>query len=141
MLKTKRIWEFILLIVLCLSSLSLASCSSDGLDNAKTHAKSCLTEVRKGNFEEAKKYVHPDYNKNSLEQYFDFIEEQYDIDFQSGISLLGYTNIRSSFYTTEVNGSLYEITHTLEVSGKKISATISVVDNDKGYGIADIVIK
>ena len=141
MLKTKKIWALILLIALCLSSFSLVSCSMEGIDNAKTHAKSCLSEVRKGNFEEAEKYLHPDYNENSLKEYFDYIEAEYDIDFQSGIALLGYSGVYSSYYTTEVDGSLYEIYHELEVSGVRITAYVAIIENDNGYGIGDIVIE
>ena len=107
----------------------------------KIHIPAFIAEVAKGNFEEAEKYLHPDYNENSLKEYFDNIEAEYDIDFQSGIALLGYSGVYSSYYTTEVDGSLYEIYHELEVSGERITAYIAIIENDNGYGIGDIVIE
>ena len=127
---------FVALIMLVLPiTLCLTSCSGGiDTDKAKEHIISFLTEVREGNFDGAKEHLHPSFN-DDIEKYFNAVESAYRVDFQSGITVLRNTNIHISMYDSRYNGSGYELTMDIEVSGDELEITVVVVENDIGYGV------
>ena len=135
-MKIKRLISVIsVILVICLTVSCLAACGM-GLDKdkAKEDMIAFLREIKDGDFEGAKTYLHPSFT-DDIEPFFNEVEENYDIDFQSGITILGYSGTYYAAYTSEVDGSAYELDFDIEISGKELDVTISVVENDLGYGI------
>jgi len=142
MLKNKRlisIISFVLLIIM--SALCFTSCGM-GLDKDKANDDiiEFLRAVRNDDFKGAKQYLHPSF-EDDIESFFSEVEEQLDIDLQSGITILGYFGSYYAAYTSDVDGSLYERYLEIEVSGKVYDLIVTVVENDEGYGIDRIEIE
>ncbi len=129
----------ILFIVLAMLIGSLALCftsCSGGIDTdaAKEHILNFLREVKDGDFRGAEEYMHPSITDN-IKTFFNDVEDEKDVNFQSGITVLQYTNVYTALYDTEIDGSGYELTMNIEVSGKVLEIIVVVVDNDEGYGV------
>ncbi len=131
----KRITTCIITFVLLLWGLT--SCI-DG-DQAKQTIEDFLTAIETENYTAAESYLHPD-RPSDLQQYFETVEDAESIDFQSDIEILRYVSVRSAYYDTAVDGSIYETTLNAKIGDKTVSITVEIVENDTGYGIYDFTI-
>ncbi len=125
------------LLVISLLLCTLTACI-DG-DRAKGTIADFLAAVEKEDFEAANSYLHPE-RPADLKQFFDNVESEKQVDFQSGIKILRYTSVSSAHYDSTVDGSTYETTLQAEIDGKKLSITIEIVENDVGYGIYNFTV-
>ena len=135
-MKNKKLILLIsIILAACLFALCFTSCGS-GLDKdkAKSDITEFLREIKNGDFEAAESYLHPSFT-DEIEPFFTSLEEKLNIDFQSGISILGYHGFYYAAYSSDVDGSAYELDIEIEVSGNQYDITVTVVQNDEGYGI------
>jgi hypothetical protein len=49
-----------------------------------------------------------------------------------------YTNMRSAYYDSNVDGSFYALTAKIQAGDKTASLTVEVIRNDRGYGIFQV---
>ncbi len=119
-------------LVVTLLLLTLTACI-DG-DAAKGTIADFLKAIEEENYDAAKTYLHPE-RPSDLKTFFDNVEEQEGVDFQSGIEILRYTGVKSSAHDTTVGGATYETTLKANIGDKKATLTVELVDNDNGYGI------
>lgn len=124
-----------LLLLFCFL-LSLSACikMSEAKDMA-TAVFSCLSETR---YEDAAALFHPSYGikATEMESLVGVLAESYDADVKDGIVIERTVNYKASGYTTEVDGSRCEMTMNIAIGEKTLRATIVIVRNDAGYGIA-----
>ena len=125
-----------LLVVIFIVSLSLFSCI-DG-EKAREDAVDFLSALEDEDYESARALLHPDF-KIDMEKEISALEKQEGIDFSEGIDVYKFTGFSSAHYDSQVDGSLYETTVNIAVGGKKGSLTVTLVDNDKGYGIYNFI--
>ena len=130
----KKIASIILVLVMIFAFTGCANKVSKS--EAKDQAEAFLEAIEKGDFEQAKTYLHPEKSVD-LEKYFNNKELQGGIDFQKGIEITKYTNYSSSLHETEVDGGEYELEMNVTVDGNAIEMSIDVVRNDLGFGIYD----
>ena len=134
-MKIKAILSFVIVFALCFS---LVGCGNRiKKEDAKETVEAFLQSVQDGNYEEAKKLLHPD-RPFDIEKYFNSKEAEYGIDFQKGIEIKAYTEYSSSLYDSEVDGSDYELELNILVDGFVIELSVDLVKNDLGYGIYDL---
>ncbi len=122
------------MLVLCVF---LVGCAGIKREEAKELAESFLGAVESGDFADAESYLHPDRRMN-LAAYFDGIEAREQINLQNGIQI--NRNIEYSFsgYEREVDGSECELEMTVLVDGVAFELQLTIVKNDRGYGIYQI---
>ncbi|MBQ9744738.1 MAG: hypothetical protein IJW19_06395 [Clostridia bacterium] len=132
------IMALICVIVPCLTS-CLPTDLGEDMEEVKEHTLDFLREIKKGDYEEAAKYLHPE-RPADLQRYFENIEEDRGIDFQSGITVKGYGSMGSNTYFGESDVTESYINLYLEVSGKELHVYVVVMDNPQGYGICEFEI-
>ncbi len=115
--------------------LSLVGCSG-GIsgDEAKAHINGFFDAVRKENYEQAETFLHPELADTDLKTFFEGAESQLSVDFAT-LGLDKYTGFSTSFYNSNVGGSIYSLNMAVNISGKTIDMVIEIVKNDDGYGI------
>ena len=104
----KRTFRNILLLTLsCLCIIFLVSCSG-GIkgDEAKTFINDFFSAIVAEDYDKAEEFLHPE-RPADLESFLLGIENEEDIDFQSGIKIEKYTGFSSAFYDSSVEGSTY----------------------------------
>lgn len=123
------------IIIMSLCIISLASCKS-GIkgDEAKALINDFFDAIVDEDYDKAESLLHPD-RPADLETFLLNVEKEEDIDFQSGIKIEKYTGFSTSLYDSTVDGSTYELTMRTKVGDKKVTFTIEIVSNEKGYGI------
>ncbi len=137
-MKLKKSVTAILLSVLIL--LSLCSCSGRvSREEASEYADHFFTAVAADNWSEAVTLFHPDRNvtEDYVLAYIESVETGTGADFSNGIEITAYTGFSSSLYSSDVDGSVYEIDMKITVGDLAFYASISVVRNDEGAGIYD----
>ena len=138
----KKIAVLLMALTMLLLPVTLCFTSCSGgidTDKAKEHIISFLTEIKEGDFTEAKTYLHPNFD-GDIEKFFNSVEKSFNVDFQNGITILRNTNTQISYYDSKFDGSAYELTMDIEVSGRELEITVNVVENDNGYGVYGIEI-
>ena len=136
--------KLISIITAIILTVSLVSCSG-GIsgDEAKNYINDFFDAVEVGaedkDYVIAESFLHPDC-PTKAEDLIESVAEAEDVDFSS-IEIERYTNFRSAYYDSKVDGSVYSLTMNISVSGESAKAEIELVNNDKGYGIHNIDIK
>ena len=67
------------------------------------------------------------------------MEHEKNLDF-SAITITKYTGFSSSYYNSAVQGSLYTLNMKVDAGGKELKMEITIVRNDRGYGIYQLEI-
>ncbi len=135
----KRTFKNILLLTLsCLCMIFLVSCSG-GIkgDEAKTFINDFFSAIVAEDYDKAEEFLHPE-RPADLESFLLGIENEEDIDFQSGIKIEKYTGFSSAFYDSSVEGSTYGLTMRTKVGDDTVKFTIEIVKNENGYGIYNL---
>lgn len=130
------IFSIMLILIPC-----LVSCSG-GIDRdaAKIMIGEFFDAVETEDYEKAETYLHPDLT-DDLQEFFVNAEDKLNLDFQSGIVIEKYTGFSYSFYNSKMDGSFYELTMLAKVGEQTVTFTVSIVQNEKGYGIYGLNIK
>lgn len=132
-----KIKHLLLTLMALVLAFSLVGCANRvKKDEAKEQVNAFIDNVRAGNFEGAKEYLHPE-RPLDIETYFARKELEYGVDFQSGIEITR-TDYSSAMYESEVDGGEYELEMNIIVSGVALEMNIDVVRNDNGFGIYSI---
>jgi len=133
--------RFLTLLLVVSLLFSLTACGGMDTDVAKEKIALFLDTLESDQPEEAAALMHPDYREENLQEFLDLLCEQYGIKFSDGIRDRKQTGFHLSFYNSKVDGSLYEATYKASVSGKDVFLTITVVENDNGFGVAGLNVK
>ena len=126
------------MLVACFLITALSSCAGGvSVSEAKQTSNEFLTLAVKGDYAEAEKFIHPDYDipEEKLREFFDGYFANFEIDTSEGYEVKRYTNLNISFYSSKVNGSQCTLKFDIEIDGRVISVTTQTVKNDLGYGI------
>jgi hypothetical protein len=127
----------ILAISVALLIFALSSCSG-GI--ARDEAKGCVEDffdlVCTDDYASARKLLHPD-RDTDIEAFFDSMEEREGIDL-SELEIKRYTGFSSSYYSTDVAGSSYELDADLQIGIKSAELEIKLVKNENGFGIYEL---
>lgn len=135
-----KIRVFLCVLLVLVLSLSLISCENRVTkDEAKEQVNKLLDAVVDERFDDAKSLLHPK-RAFDVQDLFERAEAEYNVDFQDSIELERYTGFSSAVYSSEVDGSSYELEMDIVVSGKALELTVEVVRNNSGFGIYDIEI-
>ena len=130
----------VLIVVLCICTLLLSSCTLyqeivGGIDGATTFAEEFCISLADDNFDNAKSYLCSDYSapsKEDFEKYIAKLEDFNKIDFSEGIKIIN----RSDNGWSGVNGNYaYEIVFETLVGEKEVNLFFVVVKSDNNYGI------
>ena len=119
-------------------ALALASCEGGvSIEEAKKTTNEFLTLAIKGDYAEAEKFIHPDYDisEEKLKEFFDGYFDMFEIDASKGYEIKKYTGFNVSFYSSSVDGSKCTLSFNIEIDGKLIKAESEVVRNKLGYGV------
>ena len=135
-----KIRVFLCVLLVLVLSLSLISCENRVTkDEAKEQVNSLIDAAANSKFEDASSLLHPK-RTFDIQALFERAETEYNVDFQGGIEIKRYTGFSSAVYSSEVDGSSYELDVDIIVSGKTLELSVEVVRNDSGFGIYDIEI-
>ncbi len=135
----KKAFKSLLLITISLLCVcSLVSCEG-GIkgDDAKAMIRDFFDAIVAEDYEKAEGLLHPD-RPADLEAFFLEVEDDEELDFQSGIEIEKYTGFSSAFYDSTVDGSTYELTMRTKVGEETVKFTIEIVKNEAGYGIYNL---
>ena len=136
----KRSFVISIILIMCAASL-LSSCSGVIKRNdAIATVEDFFDAVSINDFEKAEKLLHRDCTLD-VEKLLSNAEADKKIDFQSGVGIEKYTGFASAYYDSRYGGSMYELTMKASVSDVKLTVTVTVIQNDNGYGIYDIEIE
>ena len=130
-MKAIKIITILLLVICCFI---LIACDNEFIEKGKEDICEVLELVEQGHFDLAQRYVHPDKSIN-IEGFFNSLEQTENVDFQSGIEIDKIKNYSYSSWNSDVDGKEYRIKMHVNVNEKDIYFTISVGENDNGYGI------
>ena len=142
MLKKKTLLVLLALAMLVPCVLMCFTSCGGGLDTdaAKEYVLDFMREIKAGDYDAAQEYLHPDIADDDVKAYIDSVEADERVDFQSGITVLAYTNFYQAIYDSKYDGSALELEMEIEVSGEDLEVYAVVVENDRGYGIYAFVI-
>ncbi len=134
----KGLFKRILLItVACACVFSLGSCFDMKEEETKAFIDDFFTLIVNENYDKAEEFLHPDHPAD-LKAFFLNVEESKGIDFQAGVEIEEYEQFRYWFYDSAVDGSAHELIINTIIGEEKVQFTISIVDNENGYGIVDL---
>ena len=129
-------------LALCLGLLLcfLPSCGG-GIDmgEAKVFIGDFLNAVGSGDTEAASEFLHPDLPMQ-LASYLEDVEKELGISFKDGITVKRNTGMHYAYYDSTVGGSMYEQSMNATVGTKEIYLSVTVVQNEAGYGVYDLEI-
>lgn len=132
----------VLLLFLVICILNLSGCvvmqeMQEGYDNAVEYAKEFVDEFTKGNFEQAKIYLHPTSspNKDRLESVVSKLEEMYGVDFNQELETKNVVWKGIAYYDNAFEGKFYDFQFEILIGEKMVNMFFVVVDNNIGYGI------
>ena len=127
----------IFLVVVIVFSLSACSGGISG-DEAKSHINDFFEKVSSEDYEAAEEFLHPE-RPADLKEFFENFENETNVDLSS-MNIEKYTNFKSSWYDSSVDGSTYSLTMTIKASDKTFQMEIEIVKNDGGYGIYNLYV-
>jgi hypothetical protein len=123
----------VFLIACCL--ILLASCGGGiGGDEAKQWVRDFFVAIEEEDYELAESYLHPE-RPADMEEWFLFVEEEKELDFQKGIEIQYEEFVSSAYYDSTVSGSTYELGIEVRVGEKTAYILIELVKNENGFGI------
>ena len=127
-----------ILAALCLLLASLTACSGGVTrEETQTASESLFVALSEGDYEAAAALFHPDKTKtpDELSSYCEILVTDYDVDLTDGAVIERYTGMKSAFYDSNVDGSLYELVMEIKVADTSTIFRVQVVRNDAGFGI------
>ena len=127
--------KFLMAMLVCMCALSLVSCGS-GIkgDDAKALINDFFEAIVAEDYDKADSLLHPDCTAD-LRAFLHEAEKEKGLDFQAGIEIEKYTGFNSTVYSSNVGGSIYELSMRTIVGGKEAGFTFKIVKNETGYGI------
>ena len=136
----KRSLVISMILIMCATAL-FSSCSGGIKRNdAIATVEDFFDAVSIGELDRAEKLLHRDCTLD-VEKLLSNAEADKKIDFQSGVGIEKYTGFASAYYDSRYGGSMYELTMKASVSDVKFTVTVTMIQNDNGYGIYDIEIE
>lgn len=128
---------FLVFCMLCLSGCAILKELKAGMDEAIILVEDFCTALADNDFATAQGYLHPDSNPSSAELnlYVVFLEQKYSISFSDGVSFKRRVKTGSTYYDSNYDGSVYEITYKIVVGGVTTDFFFVIVENDNGSGI------
>ena len=131
-----RTLSLVMIVMLILTS--LCACSG-GVTREETRSAmdALLTALDNENYTEAVDLYHPDaaMTEDLLVAFTEEIQNEVGIDLTEGATVERTTNMRSAYYDSTVDGSLYALTARIKAGDKTATLTVEVIRNDRGYGI------
>ena len=131
-----RTLSLVMIVMLILTS--LCACSG-GVTREETRSAmdALLTALGNENYAEAVDLYHPDaaMTEDLLVAFTEEIQNEVGIDLTEGATVERTTNMRSAYYDSTVDGSLYALTAGIKAGDKTATLTVEVIRNDRGYGI------
>ena len=131
-----RTLSLVMIVMLILTS--LCACSG-GVTREETRSAmdALLTALDNENYTEAVDLYHPDaaMTEDLLVAFTEEIQNEVGIDLTEGATVERTTNMRSAYYDSTVDGSLYALTAGIKAGDKTATLTVEVIRNDRGYGI------
>jgi hypothetical protein len=103
-------------------------------DEAKQWVRDFLVAIEEEDYESAESYLHPE-RPADMEEWFLFVEEEKELDFQKGIEIQYEEFVSSAYYDSTVSGSTYELGIEARVGEKTVYILIELVKNENGFGI------
>ena len=93
--------------------------------------------------ENAREYLHPDWisQNGNFENYILKFEKENNVDFSNGIAIRNRYDGTATAFTTEYNGSIYELEIDVVIGNQELTLYFLIVDNDVGYGIYDFRVR
>ena len=118
---------------------SFAGCSN-GISGkeAKEHINGFFRAIETKDYDHASTFLHPEISADP-KTVFENLEHENNLDF-SAITITKYTGFSSSYYNSAVQGSLYTLNMKVDAGGKELKMAITIVRNDRGYGIYQLEI-
>ncbi len=123
-----------ILVILLVSVLLVSLTSCIDTERARGTIEAFIEAVVADDLETAATHLHPD-RPTDLERFFSNIESERQVDFQSGVSIERYASVKSSYYDSKVDGSLYATVLVVKIGETKAEISVDLVENDAGYGI------
>ena len=125
-----------LALLLCL--LATVACGGGiDVDNAKTLIGDFLNKIADGDIGGANACLHPAVPLQ-LGAYLEDVERECGISFADGITVERQTRVRYAYYDSKVGGSYYEQSLRGKVGNTTVYITVTVVQNEAGYGVYDL---
>ena len=133
-----RIFSLLLIFSLCL--FAFAACSG-GIDrsDAEFFVEEFFSAVAAEDDALAQSYLHPDC-EGALSSFLANLASQSGADFSDGITVSRRTGFQYSFYNSAVDGSQYTMHLETKIGEKTLDLSVTVVQNDAGYGIYDLTV-
>ena len=132
---------FAVLAILLTATVSLASCSGGvSRDEAKDITDAYFTAMAAARYEEAAALFHPATSMTDelMESTAETLRTELGADFTEGVTVERYVGMKSAYYDSNFEGSVYELTMEIKVGDKTLTATTEVVRTDKGYGLWNV---
>jgi hypothetical protein len=134
----KRLFAALLVLcIFCLPGCGIMREVYSGIDEAATLAENFCTALSEDDLETAKGYLHKDGTPKAeaLGLTVARLEQTHKIDFSEGVSFKKRVEGSGAYYSSQYDGSVYEITYEVTVGGVETKLFFTVVKNDADYGI------
>ena len=136
---TKAVFRTLSLVMIMMLILTSLCACSGGVTREETRSAmdALLTALDNENYAEAVDLYHPDaaMTEDLLVAFTEEIQNEVGIDLTEGATVERTTNMRSAYYDSTVDGSLYALTARIKAGDKTATLTVEVIRNDRGYGI------
>ena len=136
---TKAVFRTLSLVMIVMLILTSLCACSGGVTREETRSAmdALLTALDNENYAEAVDLYHPDaaMTEDLLVAFTEEIQNEVGIDLTEGATVERTTNMRSAYYDSTVDGSLYALTAGIKAGDKTATLTVEVIRNDRGYGI------
>ena len=136
---TKAVFRTLSLVMIVMLILTSLCACSGGVTREETRSAmdALLTALDNENYAEAVDLYHPDaaMTEDLLVAFTEEIQNEVGIDLTEGATVERTTNMRSAYYDSTVDGSLYALTARIKAGDKTATLTVEVIRNDRGYGI------
>ncbi len=133
----KLITILIMLSILCLMSCSTFEQLINETNDALEFSEEFCLALAYDDIENAKEYLHPDWisQNGNFEDYILKFEKENKVDFSNGVAIRNRYDGTSTAFTTEYNGSIYELKIDVVIGNQELTLYFLIVDNNAGYGI------
>ena len=135
----KRFLTILISLTLLLAALGSLSACSGGVsrDEAKEATDAYFAAMAAARYEEAAALFHPATSMTAelMESTAETLRTEMGADFTKGVTIERYVGMKSAYYDSNFDGSVYELTMEARVGDQTLHITAEVVRNDKGYGL------
>jgi len=127
----------VLLCAFMLSGCGIIEELRTGSDASVALCEDFCTAISSDDFNAARKYLHPDSTPSAadLKEFLSKLEADFEIDFSDGLVFKRRKGAGMTYYDSIYDGSVYELTYEIVISGSEIDMFFTVVKNDIGFGI------